>query len=351
MLIVAIDLGWNKSVCCEFQTHDGTYSFCTQDVLGDRFGQYLERQRPDLVVVEACPLAAGVHDLGQALGLAVLVADTTADAWQWKNVKRKTDKDDALKLARLAAVGQINPVHIPPARIRQWRQLLSQRSALVAEITRGKNRIRALLRPLGYRLPAGKQGWTQGAREQLSILARPLADCVLDEAWRGILALELGRLDALERLLAELEAKLDEVAQEDEQVQLLETIPGVGRRTGETIVATLADPHRFQNRRQVAAYAGLTPRRYQSGTLDRSGRISKRGNRELRRILNQAAWMAIRRDAHLRALYERVSGNGARGRRKIAIVAVMHKLLVVAWAMLRDGQRYRAAPPPVARAA
>ena len=96
---------------------------------------------------------------------------------RWKNVKRKTDRDDALKLARLAALGQLQPVHIPPPRIRQWRQLLNERATLVGETTRCKNRIRAILRPQGLQLPAGKSGWTEIAR------------VTLDEwAWGGVIA-------------------------------------------------------------------------------------------------------------------------------------------------------------------
>jgi transposase len=200
-------------------------------------------------------------------------------------------------------------------------------------------------------LPSGKRGWTETARQTLDAWARPLADGELDEAWRGLLHLELQRLDALRGLLAELDAKLDAVADDDDRVALLRSIPGVGRRTAEVIVATLDDPQRFGSRRQVAAYAGLIPRRYQSGAMDRSGRISKRGNTLLRQVLNQASWAAIRYDPHLRAVFMRVSDGGRKGRRKLAIVAVMHKLLVIAWAMLRDGRRYQPRPEPTLQVA
>jgi len=72
------------------------------------------------------------------------------------------------------------------------------------------------------------------------------------------------------------------LARADERVQLLETIPGVGRKTAEVVVAYLDDPHRFQNARQISSYAGMVPRRYQSGEMDRQGRIHKPGPRQLR---------------------------------------------------------------------
>ena len=77
-------------------------------------------------------------------------------------------------------------------------------------------------------------------------------------------------------------------------MQLLQTIPGVGRKTAEVVVAYLDDPHRFQNARQVSSYAGMVPRRYQSGEMDRQGRIHKRGPRQLRSALVEAAWLMLR---------------------------------------------------------
>ena len=107
------------------------------------------------------------------------------------------------------------------------------------------------------------------------------------------------------------------------------------------IVTVLDQPQRFVSRWQVAAYGGLVPRRFQSGQMDRSGRITKRGSQLLRLVLNQAAWMALRWNPELREFFLRVGG-GQKKRRKQAIVAVMRKLLVIAWALLRDGTRYQA---------
>jgi len=107
-----------------------------------------------------------------------------------------------------------------------------------------------------------------------------------------------------------------------------------------------------QCRVAALAAAGLTPRRFQSGAMDRSGRISKRGSRLLRWALNQAAWAAVRSRPEWRALFLRLGG-GSKKRRKQAIVAVMRRLLVVAWAVLRDGTVYRSGrlQPKVAAAA
>lgn len=343
MVIVGLDLGQNKSAWerLDTQTGDVTNGWVRMDA--DALRKLLANQRPDQLVVESGPLAARVHDLATAVGIAVLVADTTQDAWQWRNVKRKTDADDAHKLVRLAALGQINPVHIPAPVVRERRHLLEYRHTLVAEQTRCKNRIRATLLLQGLQLPAGQRGWTVAAREHLGVQTRPLMECGPEELWRGVLRTELEHLQQVEALVAAVTAKLDALAQADPQVARLRSIPSVGPRTAEVIVTVLDQPQRFRSRRQVGAYAGLVPRRFQSGQMDRSGRITKRGSPLLRQVLNQAAWVAVRCHPELRAFFLRVGGSQKK-RRKQAIVAVMRKLLVIAWALLRDGTRYRARP-------
>ena len=343
MLILAIDLGMCKSAICLFDTQTGEVRNHMVPTEAERIRKLLTRERPDLAVVEISPLAAMVHDVAQELGVAIQVADTTQDAWRWRNVKRKTDRDDALKLARLAALGQINPVHIPTPQMRQWRELVEYRQSLVNERTRAKNRIRQLLLVhREVRLRRGKEAWSQSARAEIRALARPLSECVPEELWRGLLQVELDHLTHLELLVATVDARLNKLGQADQRVRLVQTLPGVGARVAEVLVTSLDQAERFASRRQVAAYGGLTPRRFQSGQMDRQGHISKRGRPLLRKLLNQAAWQAVRRDNYFRELFLRAS-RGSRKRRKIAIVAVMRQLLIIAWALLRDRQPYRPA--------
>jgi transposase len=340
MTIFALDLAKSKSIYCLFDTTTGEATFGDVPTRRAKLAELLERTNPNRVVIEICPLAGWIHDLVCDLGIEIEVADPTQDAWKWKNVKRKTDEDDALKLARLSALGQLNLVHMPSPQMRQWRRLVEQRHTLVAERTRCKNRIRAILAQEEHQWPVGVRGWSQLKREMLRALSRPLVECETSELWRGLLHVELQRLDRLEELIVDVEAKLDGLAATDRRTMLVSTIPGVGTRTAEVIVTALDEARRFRSARQVASYAGLTPRRFQSGQMDRQGRISKRGSHRLRQVLNQAAWMAVRWNKAMRAVYLRISGNQA-GRRKLAIVAVMRKILVTAWAMLRDGCVYR----------
>jgi transposase len=339
MIILAMDLGQDKSVSCVLSTETGQVKFGTLKTTPTAVHGLLGKVRPDRLVIEICPLAGWVVDLARESGIDVQVADTSGEAWQYKKLKRKTDRDDALKLARLSALDQINCVHVPARPMRQWRGLIGYRSRLSGERTRIKNRIRALLLREAWALPSGKRAWSQAFRQTLTEHARPLRECVPAELWRGLLRLELDHLEQTETLLAEVEDKLDELARTDKRVRLVRTIPGIGPRTAEAIVTAIDDPQRFANGRQVGAYAGLTPRRFQSGQVDRNGRISKRGNRVLRRLLNQVAWLSLRYNPWARQTYERIRA-GRADRKKIAITAVSRRLLVIAWAMLRDGRRF-----------
>jgi transposase len=116
--ILAVDLGKFNSVFCHFDVATKKATFRTVVTDPEKFRVELLRQPGVSVVIEACSPAGWVHDLAVELGLPIFVANTNADAWAWKNVKRKTDKDDALKLARLAAVGELAVVRVPPKTLR-----------------------------------------------------------------------------------------------------------------------------------------------------------------------------------------------------------------------------------------
>jgi transposase len=166
----------------------------------------------------------------------------------------------------------------------------------------------------------------------------------MEDLWRGHLKMELEQLDELCGRLDELDRKLDAIGEADPRVQRLRTIPGVGPRLSELVVAMIDDPHRFKNARQVSAYAGLVPRRYQSGEMDRSGRISKAGCGKLRKLLTEIAWGMLRHNPHGATVFNRIS-KGQKTRRKQAAVALGRKVLCWCWAMLRDGRDWHVPTP------
>ena len=335
--IIGIDLGKFKSVACSYDTETTEVAYSTIPTDPDALSKALQRTRPDLVVFEACTVSGWLADLCRELGLKFLVANTMTEAWSWRKVKRKTDRDDARKLARMAALGELPSVHVPSPEARQYREIVSYRDKLIGRRTAIQNRIRALCQGQGLLLPPGHRAWTEAGRKAIAARARPLADCGPLELWRGELGLELAALEALIEQIRCVDAKLEERAAADSRVQLLRTIPGVGRCTAEVVVAAIDDPHRFATAGQVSAYAGLVPRQFQSGAMDRRGRITRRGPGRLRKVLVEASWLMLRYNPWAAKLVTRI-GRGQKTRRKQALVAVARKLLVRCWAMLRDGR-------------
>ena len=337
--ILAIDLGKFNSVLCWYEPGTREAAFRTARTTPADLDRELTRQPVAAVVFEACSQAGWVHDCCESLGLAALVASTTGAAWQWSHVKRKTDRDDALKLARLAAVGQIDPVRVPAKALRQWKSLIGLRKRLVSERVRGQNRIRGLLMSQGLPAPLGAKAWTALGLAGIGQFARPAAACGPEELWRGELHLLLGRHRFLEEQVRAVEAKLDELAASDQRVTLLTSVPGVGVRTAEVIAVHLGDATRFRSADEVSAYAGLVPRQYQSGTTDRRGRITRRGPRLLRAALVECAWCSLRYNRWARSVWQRLQANGLS--KKKAVVALARRLLVVCWAILRTGRPWR----------
>src|SRR5688572_28073423 len=346
MNILAIDLG-------KFQAHAGFYTSedaarrcervaTTPAALHDLF--LASQGKVDRLVIEVCHTAGWVVDLAKAVGIAdVQVANANHEAWRWKNVKDKSDKQDALKLAKLSAMNQLPAVHVPQKKVRQWRGLIQYRHTLVERRTAIRNAIHAILGSAGE---SDVKDFGKAALVRLKGLSKELLACGPEELWRGHLHCELLALEQVGGLIQGVEKKLDGLARDDDRVELLQSIPGVGPRLAEMVVAMIDDPHRFKSARQVGAYAGLTPRRYQSGQIDRQGRITRAGCGRLRKVLVQVAWGMLRHNPHGKAVFERLC-KGQTTRRKQAAVALARRILVWCWAMLRDGRKW---DPAMARA-
>jgi len=334
-VILAIDLGKYKSVACVHDPATGEYAFATFETTRSELRRLLAAEQPAVVVIEACLLAGWVHDLCGELGVRCLVANTASEAWKFKHLKRKTDKDDALRLAQLYLLGQLPTVTLPPTKVRQWRSLIACRQAWVGRRVAVQNRIRALFVAQGLPAPRGAKAWSATGLAGIAAQAKALADCGPDELWRGLLDLALTEYRQVSELVARAEARLDALGKENADVILLETAPGLGPRTAEAVAAYLNGAARFRTGKQVSAYSGLVPRQHQSGAMDRRGRITKRGPALLRKMLVECAWCMVRYNAWARGIYQRLTGGGQR-RKKQAIVALARKILVRCWAMLRD---------------
>ena len=168
MKFLGIDLGKYNSAAFLLETDSNHTLFFSFKSFPSEFKALLFQSQPELVFIKACALTGWVYDLCQADGFQVLVANTHKNAWCWKHIKRKTDKDDALKLTRLAALDQIVPVYVPPAPSRQYQQLVKYRKRLVSRTTQVQNTIRALFNQQGVSIPVGIRAWTVAGLEQLA---------------------------------------------------------------------------------------------------------------------------------------------------------------------------------------
>ncbi|MFM9063658.1 MAG: IS110 family transposase [Pirellula sp.] len=334
MKILALDLGKFNTMCCFFDTKTRKHSFLNAATERNYLNTLFKKHKVDLVVMEACGPSGWINDLAISHGLKTLVCSTNEDAWKWSNVKRKTDKDDALKLARMAAMNELKAVHMPSETHREFRSLVKYRKTLDCRINKMKCTIRAWFVNHGIEIDTGEKAWNTG-RERINSFRKPLTDCQPDELWKGELDLELNQLDSLTTILDGVVKKLESIGKTDPRIARVQTIPGVGPRTAEILVACIDDAKRFDNGRQVSQYFGLVPRQYQSGETDRNGRITKRGNPLARTILVECAWSSLRYNPWAKHVYDRICGK-QKTRKKKAAIALARKIAVLAWALLRD---------------
>ena len=273
MIILALDLGKFNTMCCFFNTETREHMFLNTQNTRSYLETVLKNHKIDLLVMEACGPSGWVHDLAESLKIKTIVCSTNEEAWKWSNVKRKTDKDDARKLARMAASEELQPVHMPTATHREFRSLVKYRKTLDGRINKSKNIIRAWFVNQGITIDRGDRAWHTG-RERINSFRKPIEKCGPDELWKGQLDIELTILDSLSEQMNTVVKKLEAIGKQDARIQRLMTIPGVGPRTAEILVACIDDPHRFTNGRQVSAYFGLVPKQYQSGETDRKPKRS-----------------------------------------------------------------------------
>ena len=246
--------------------------------------------------------------------------------------KKKNDRVDAEKLAKLLFLDEVPRVHVPAVEVRSWRAMIEHRQRLLQERVRVKNALRALLRTHGLAAPKGL--WTVAGRKWIAAQAFPTS---MDALQRDI---HLERLASVQGLVRRVEQALEEIAQKSAGVGLLRTIPGVGIRTAEAVMAYVDDPARFSSVKAYGSYFGLVPCQDSSAGKNHLGHITRQGPGSVRKLLTEASWQAIRRSATVRAFYERVRQDNPE-RKKIALVATAHYLLRVMGAMLRTGEEWR----------
>lgn len=244
----------------------------------------------------------------------------------------KTDKIDAKKLAHLARGDMLpNKVHIVEGEIRELRELISARHTLQSKRVALINCIRGIFKQEGYKAP---KKFFQGDDWPIQ-----LAGIRVGRAQKLIVTSYMLSIEKLSEAETELNTAILSIESKD--IELLESIPGIGGLTSRVIASAIDDVHRFENKKAVAKYGALTPRVYQSGGVTHLGRISRDGRIEVRRVLLQCAHTVARMKNYeskpLREFFERIK---KRRGKKIAVIALARKLLTVAYGVLKTGKAY-----------
>ena len=289
--------------------------------------------------VESMTGAQFVHDQLERHGWEVQLAD----AQKVKGLAPlacKTDEIDAWVLAELARLDLVPAVWQPDPKVRGARERARFRLHLVHHRSALKNRIHAALMAFGVPCPTADL-FGVGGRRQLASLQLP-------DAWADSVAQCLELIDDLDRRIAAADRQLKQLGVEHRYVPLLTTIPGVAWILGYTIAAEIGDIDRFATPAKLAGYSGLCPRVYQSGQVDRRGRLSKHGPRYLRWALIEAATHAARHPAY-QPLHERTRQRlGPQRGPKVARIAVARKLAHAIWHMTKTNKPFApAAPAPL----
>lgn len=343
MRYIGLDVHWGTTSVCILDENGRKEKSFTLRGHWQRVCERLEQERaggPFTVCYEASNGYGYLYDRFSRLAERVLVAHPGQVRLIFRS-KRKNDRIDAEKLAKLLYLDEVPPVYVPNAHVRAWRRLINFRQREIGGRTRIKNRLRGLLRRQGQEMP--KNLWSKKGLAWLAALELPEMvalerDLLLDE-----LALAQLRLKRIER-------ELDRIAQTHPGVALLRTIPGVGPRTAEAVVAWIDDPRRFAKGHKIGAYFGLVPCQDASAGRNHLGHITRQGPNAVRGLLIEAAWQAIRRSPEVRRYYELVHRQDP-DRRKVALVAAAHKLLRAMLAMLRKNEPWQPKAPATRKAA
>jgi transposase len=293
------------------------------------------------VGLEAGPLSQWLYGALAEAGLPVICVETRHMKAALSAQIQKSDRNDARGIAQMMRVGLYRAVHVKTLASQKRRMLLTSRRLLQAKALDIENDLRGTLRNFGLKVGLVR---TVKFEARIRELVAPHPDlAVIAEA------LLIAR-SVLREQIAVLNRQLLAVVREDEPCRRLMTVPGVGPVVAFAFRATVDVPARFKNSKAVGAAFGLTPHRYQSGEIDRMGRISKCGDAMMRTLLFEAAQALLTRTrkwSWLKAWGMKLARH--RGMRR-AIVAVARRMAIVMHRMWRDGTEFRWTSAPTTTA-
>ncbi len=300
----------------------------------DRIAEYLKEYAPTAqrIGLESGPTSSWLWRELDERGLPAVCIDARHASAALSMQINKSDRNDALGLARIMQTGWFRRVQVKSENSHRIRALLNARSLLVQMRRDLENQIRGLFKSFGLVIGRANGGVFLKRAHHVSQQAPELA---------GIAAPLLKAREAVDRERLNLERQIKRLARDNAQSRNFMTVPGVGPMTALAYLSGIDDPSRFTRSRTVGAYLGLTPRRHASGEIDWTGRISKCGDTMLRTYLFEAAGVLLTRTKETCSLKKWGMAIAARSGGKKARVAVARKLATILHRMWCDGTDFR----------
>jgi transposase len=331
---IGVDLGDKRNVICVL---DGDGEVLETSGVANTIGtmrEYFCRFKGALVAIETGTHSAWVSRLLEELGCKVLVGNSRKLRAIWDG-DNKTDGRDAEMLARIARFDPklLHPIHHRGPKAQADMAFLKARDMLVQTRTSLINHVRGTVKAVGERVPpCGAETFHKRA---LASVPEILKDALLPV---------IEQIEALTKKIKDYDRRIEELCKvEYSETALLRTIPGVGPLTALSFVIVLEEAGRFRKSREVGAFLGLTPRKDQSGDTDKQLRITKAGNKYLRRLVIGCGQYILGRfgpDSELRRFGLKLSARGGKAAKKRAVVAVARKLAVLLHRIWVTGEEY-----------
>ena len=285
--------------------------------------------------LEAGPLSQWLYRGLKETGLAVELLETRHVRDAFKAMTVKSDRSDARGIAQLMRLGWFRPVHCKSMGAQETRAMLTARKLVQSKLRDVENSLRGILR--GFGLKVGKTTErTFAPRIGELVAGHPNLETIA-EALLAVHAVLLREFNGFEK-------RVRTVARSNAQARLLMSIPGVGAIVALTYASAIDEPARFKSSKRVGAHFGLTPRKYQSGETNFTGRISKIGDASVRTVLYEAAHIMLTKPvkgcSQLKSWAMKLA---RRAGMKKAKVALARKLAVIMHRMLVDAMPFNAA--------
>jgi len=278
--------------------------------------------------LEAGPQSQWLFAAMREAGLAVELLETRHVRDAFKAMPVKSDRNDARGIAQLMRLGWFRPVHCKSVPAQETRAMLTARKLVQSKLRDIESSLRGILR--GFGLKAGRTTSTRFGGRIKELVAGNASLEVIAEALLAVHAVLLREFKSFEK-------RVRTMARSDARTRLLMTTSGVGAVVSLTYASAVDDPGRFKSSKKVGAHFGMTPKRYQSGETDVTGRISKIGDKSVRTALYEAAHIILTKPVKGSALKSWAMRLAKRAGMKKAKVALARKLAVIMHRMLVDG--------------